>query len=93
MQKMGVVHNLPLYWDDVSKPDQLERATEIASAGTEGIEGGKLKSSRESDLPRYMADPYPDQFERQPDRSYPADIAQQRGAGKPCVRVFCPAAR
>ena len=47
MQKMGVVHNLPLYWDDVSKPDQLERATEIASAGTEGIEGGKLTSSRD----------------------------------------------
>ena len=47
LKKMGDVRNLPLYWDDVTEPDQLKRATEIASAGTEGIEGGKLTTGRQ----------------------------------------------
>ena len=50
MQKMGIVHNLPLYWDDVSKPEQLQRAAEIASANTEGIEGGKLNTARQQQV-------------------------------------------
>lgn len=48
LKKMAEVRNLPLYWDDVSTPEELDRAATVLSSATEGKGGNKLKSNRET---------------------------------------------
>jgi hypothetical protein len=41
-QKAGVLNNIPIYWDDVSKPEELKHAAHMAGDITVGNTAGKL---------------------------------------------------
>jgi len=47
LHKLGILKNLPVYWDEINNDDKMNEVQEILSDSTEGSGGSKLKSNRQ----------------------------------------------